>query len=346
MPGTATISWINAIHLNGFYRSITLDQPSSDLTDFPVLFSGTFTYLKTEANGGNVKNSNGYDIVFYSNSSLTSKLKFERVFWDAATGTVEFWVKVPTLTSASALVIYIAYGNPLITTDQQDAVNVWDTNYQAVYHIADGTTLALTDSTSKGNTLTNNGATAASGKIDGAASFGGTNDLHITSAPAAMQVNDYTYSAWVNPNSVTGVQSFVEIGDSSVADQLLAINGAGLLGVSYYSGLNNLINGTTSLSTGTWYYVTFVRDTVANQIRIYRNGSSDATPVSLTSSTANYGTTKGVYIGARGSIQRFNGFIDEIRISSSARTADWIATEYSNQNDPANFYVIGNETPV
>ena len=63
---------------NGYYRTLTLDQPASDLTDFPVLFSGTYTYLKTIANGGKVNNANGYDIIFYSDISLTTKLKFQR----------------------------------------------------------------------------------------------------------------------------------------------------------------------------------------------------------------------------------------------------------------------------
>jgi len=35
-----------------------------------------------------------------------------------------------------------------------------------------------------------------------------------------------------------------------------------------------------------------------------------------------------------------HGAIDEVRISNSARPADWIATEYNNQNSPATFYTI------
>ena len=39
----------------------------------------------------------------------------------------------------------------------------------------------------------------------------------------------------------------------------------------------------------------------------------------------------------------FNGTIDEVRTSSAARSADWIATAYSNQNAPASFYTVGDE---
>ena len=32
---------------------------------------------------------------------------------------------------------------------------------------------------------------------------------------------------------------------------------------------------------------------------------------------------------------QFEGDLDEVRISRVARSADWIATEYANQNNPA-----------
>jgi hypothetical protein len=37
----------------------------------------------------------------------------------------------------------------------------------------------------------------------------------------------------------------------------------------------------------------------------------------------------------------FKGGIDEVRISSTPRSAGWIATEYSNQNSPSTFLTIG-----
>ena len=43
-----------------YRRAITISHtkvPTTDQTDFPVLVSGTFSYLATTANGGNVTNS-------------------------------------------------------------------------------------------------------------------------------------------------------------------------------------------------------------------------------------------------------------------------------------------------
>ena len=39
----------------------------------------------------------------------------------------------------------------------------------------------------------------------------------------------------------------------------------------------------------------------------------------------------------------FNGLIDEVRISNTARSPSWILTEYNNQNNPSTFYTIGSE---
>jgi len=42
-------------------------------------------------------------------------------------------------------------------------------------------------------------------------------------------------------------------------------------------------------------------------------------------------------------MQGFNGLIDEARISSVARSADWIETEYTNHSSPSNFYSLSSE---
>ena len=41
--------------------------------------------------------------------------------------------------------------------------------------------------------------------------------------------------------------------------------------------------------------------------------------------------------------RNFDGVIDEARVSNIARSADWISTEYNNQNNPGTFYSVGDE---
>jgi hypothetical protein len=50
--------------------------------------------------------------------------------------------------------------------------------------------------------------------------------------------------------------------------------------------------------------------------------------------TATFGT-------ADNGTQAYTGLMDEMRVSSIARSADWIKTEYNNQSSPATFVSQG-----
>lgn len=45
-------------------------------------------------------------------------------------------------------------------------------------------------------------------------------------------------------------------------------------------------------------------------------------------------------MGKDGTGDYFQGQLDEIRVSHTLLTSGWVATEYSNQNDPSSFYTI------
>src|SRR5260370_21119231 len=155
-------------------RAITIDHtkvPNTDQANFPVLISGTYSYLATTANGGNVVNANGYDILFASDANGVNPLPFEQESYNPATGAIVYWVKLPTVSHTADTVFYLFYGNSSISADQSNKTVVWDTNYKGVWHLPNGSTLTSNDSTSNGNSRTVTGATATSGRMDGAASF-------------------------------------------------------------------------------------------------------------------------------------------------------------------------------
>src|SRR5579864_6628836 len=196
----AAQSWSNGYT---YRRAITIDHtkvPNTDQTNFPVLISGTYSYLATTGNGGNVANANGYDIVFTLDAAGTSTLAFERESYNGTTGAVNFWVKVPTVSHTSDTVIYMFYGNSSITTDQSNKTAVWDSNFKAVYHLSNGVTLAGTDSTANGFDLTNvNSTPPTTGKIDGGASFNGTSQyLTNASGPTVPAGSSITVEFWNN----------------------------------------------------------------------------------------------------------------------------------------------------
>lgn len=141
-----------------YARAISIDHrqvANSDQTDFPVLISGTFSYLATAANGGRVQNANGYDIVFTSDAAGLNRLDHEIDSYDPATGKAAFWIRIPALSHTSDTPIFMWYGSSSISTSQENKPGVWSNHYISVFHFGSSTSLSLGDSTGRGNTLTN-----------------------------------------------------------------------------------------------------------------------------------------------------------------------------------------------
>lgn len=343
-----------------FHRSITIDHTkvgSTDQTNFPVLFSGTYTYLKTVANGGKVQNSNGYDIGFYSDSGLTTKLDWEIETWNGTTGEINAWVRVPTVSHTSDTVIYIGYADSGITTDQSNKTGVWDTNYKMVMHLADGSTLNTTDSTSNGNSMPvgNNSApvpSATTGKIDGGASFvaASQNAITINDVASLRATDHFTVSCWYKPTSLSSYNVMIGKGDGTTLNYFLETTGEATPHVraGFTQGVANYVSsfGVTGLSTGVWIYMGGTYD--GANIKAFLNGALDhsqAQTGNADNPTAGSGQLaigrSGNYTGGAFS----DGVIDEPRVSIGiARSADWFLSEYNNQSSPSTFYAVGAET--
>jgi archaellum component FlaF (FlaF/FlaG flagellin family) len=102
-------------------------------------------------------------------------------------------------------------------------------------------------------------------------------------------------------------------------------------GTVLYGFVNNT-NVSTSIDTN-WHYVTLTYD--GTDIKIYKDGAFQAN----TSRTGSIPTsTDTLELG-----RNLSGWLDEIRVSSTARSANWINTTYANQNSPSTFYSLGSE---
>jgi hypothetical protein len=78
----------------------------------------------------------------------------------------------------------------------------------------------------------------------------------------------------------------------------------------------------------------------ASTFTLYKDGVSVIAIGTPATQTPTYWT-----FGSDGSLNTFfNGTLDEIRISNTARSADWLKTEYNNQSSPSTFYSFGTET--
>lgn len=338
---------------NGYYRSITIDHTkvgSADLTNFPVLVMGTYSYLATAANGGKVQNANGYDVGFFSDAALTTRLKHEIDLYTASSGQVAYWVKVPTVSHTSDTVIYMAYGNTSITTDQSDHVNVWDANFKAVYHLGSASTLSLADSTSSGMTLTNaTGLGATTGVISGGANLNkaaGDNLYHLDNA-IFQTTAAHTIEAWITPAvGTSGYRVIASHGDGVTLTFAIEIEGGGGAARTIFTqGSSNykFVTGASALTLGNTYHIVGTYDGAT--VRLYQNGVSVGTPLSVTGAS-DAATSNRFVIGGDGSGDFYGGMVDEVRLSNVARSADWISAGYNNQSSASTFYAVGAETPA
>ena len=188
-----------------------------------------------------------FDIAFSSDSAGLTLIPFELVNYNAENGAIEFWVSVATLSHTTDTVIYMQYGGTSIT-DHSNKAGVWASAYKAVYHLGDGTTLNLSDSSQSGNSLTNVGGTAVAGQVGGAIDFSATyaHNTSTTGLPTGSST-PVLVECWFKLAN-NGAQEFLGFGDNS---------GSGKRAAIFYQGGNvlSLEWGTTS-NTVSWTYDT------------------------------------------------------------------------------------------
>jgi hypothetical protein len=302
----------------------------------------------------------GGDIVFTSADGIT-KLDHEIESYTPASGNLVSWVEVPSVATTTNTDIYMYYGNASVA-NQWNASGTWDSNFKGVWHLSDAGNSTSTDSTGNGNNGTNNGVTAtSSGQISGAGSFDGTND-YINFGPnlPITGLGTLTISSWFNANDLTdssrGWAPFLrkDQADNNINPRIvfgLAGTDTGNQANQFYAGFSAGTGYSTSvLQTNTWYHAVMVFDGSqsgnSNRLKVYLNGtplvlSFTGTVPATTESPA--GNTRSGAILYSAQTRYFKGIIDNLAISSVARSADWIKTEYNNQSSPNTFYIISSE---
>jgi hypothetical protein len=335
--------------------SITIDHTkvgASDSTNFPMLISGTYAGgggpdLRSVSNGGNVQSASGYDIYFYSDATLTTRLCAERVAWNAATGQIEAWVKVPTVSHTADSVIYAAYGDAGVAADPNSDATFGSakvcSSFNAVYHFGDGTTLSLADSTANARTGTNHSATAGAGKVGGGAALVSASSEYIQAAASSLFNSAKKVSGWVKSTGSNMEIAFVNDGTGGNNGFEMEINPAGKLVANAFIGGNwRTITSTATVNDGAWHHVAV---TVSGAtLAIYVDGA--ATTSTYTGSLTMVASPT-LLMGKHPSANLYlNGSLDEIQVDSVARSADWITAEYNNQNSPSTFYTMGSEVAL
>ena len=369
---TADAAWYTTGGTWSYRKPIIVDHSkvagTTNISNFPILVSVTDSELKSVANGGKVASDSGFDILFTSLDG-TTKLSHEIEKYDPTTGELVAWVNIPTLSVSVDTSLFIYFGNAS-ASDQQDVADgvndVWDSNFEGVWHLASTTGTTLIDSSSNAQDLTKVSASVPNpivGKVDGAQDFslgdsdspscsdancGGTSDLDIGTRA-------FTISVWVKPDTSqgNGLAAFQggfllsKIGDTE-SGWFIALDDLKIAcGVRISLGTEYACSTTGSqLTIGSWAYVTVVIDRPNSTMYRYLNGETYGISGSVGFPASNVNHNLNFCIGARdggaGCRDRlYDGVLDEARVSNVVRSAGWIKTEYNNQSSPSTFYSYG-----
>jgi len=250
---------------------------------------------------------------------------------------------VPTVSHSSNTVVYVGYGNASITLWQGNVPGTWDSHYQMVTHLSNGPTLNASDSTSNAVVVTNQGATAATGEIGGGAALNGSYQY----IDLAMNITypQITVEAWFNSSNLANNYSRVVANSHTDSDQSgfqLMFNKNGNSGFFDIGNGHDVAAGWGQALLGnTWYHYVGTYD--GTTVRAYLNGVQVGVSGTTTGAIRASGYDPSIGRNPAYNGDYLAGVTDEVRISNIARSADWIATQYHNQSNPANFVSMGAE---
>ena len=207
-----------------------------------------------------------------------------------------------------------------------------------------------------GNNMTNTAVTGALSEGLGQ-DFDGVNDDMATSSTVNFGgATEVTFSGWFyreanwvpshfhymnilgggsvySGSNHYGFQIYERPQDASV--RLEAYNGGS--GRTYVASSNNSNN---SWQVGQWTFISGVDD--GSTFKIYvdgaevtSGGSSPTTTPTLIAKLADDDSGE----------SRWDGYLDEIRFTNTALSADWMSAEYNNQSSPGTFFVLGSSGP-
>ncbi|UCE73247.1 MAG: DUF2341 domain-containing protein [Methanomassiliicoccales archaeon] len=337
-------SWCNRKKI-----TINSSKVTADLTNFPVLINLTDSDLarRAQADGG--------DIMFIA-SDETTKYNHEIESFDSSTGELIAWVNITYLSSTTDTEFYMYYNNPA-ADNQWNVDGTWDADYVGVWHLnedGDGDPDEFEDSSQFDNH--GQGGSGTSGyvpsrtdaKVGYGQDFDGEDD-HIDCGydeSLDMGGKQITLEAWINfegydPDHYIGIMSHAgwSEGYRMVIRDVSNPVYFHLPEDSYWVASDN------DLPTDSWVHVVAVYN--GSKMFVYVNGvknSNEDDKIDDIEKTANdfwigHGDNQ---VGQTWSYP-WNGSIDEVRVSNFTRSADWIATEYNNQNDTSTFYNITDE---
>jgi hypothetical protein len=214
--------------------------------------------------------------------------------------------------------------------------NVWGPNYSTVWHMTEP---------SNSTALINHGTTDNPGKIGHCREFTAASSTYLEYTAGVISGGTCTFEFWAYGKATLPAQSTIYGAIDSIGDHLLLAhvpwddsNGYFDFGSSGYDRISGAM--TTAQIKGQWNYWYIRHDNVSGNMSAYCNGTLVASGTGKTKTITT--SADAVWIGGYpGQSFYYDGYIDEMRISTVVKSDAWEAANYASQNAPETFLISG-----
>ena len=287
--------------------------------DFPLLVrlhSGNFGYFFDLA-------ENGKDLRFLQQDKTALKHDVEKI--DALTELGLVWVKLPAIRGGISTDSFTMYYGNANAASGSDAHGIYDVNQSLAYHFKEGETLPQDATAYLLHASDSKAVIDPNGYIDAAARFEGLGGITVEAHPATEidPENGWTFSTWIK----TEQEQTASILQSKDAAIQLEITLQGTSLQASYQGGDGVIIQTdpVSLNLGQWQHLALVAQ--QNNLLLYLDGKQVAD-----AAIALKGFSPAVQIGSSEAGLHLTGWLDEVQIAKTARSADWIKLQFRSQS--------------
>ena len=313
LPASAQAWWNEAWTVR---KKITLDTMAAGVAAeadaVPVLVrlsTGSFDFLAAKPDGS--------DIRFVAEDDKTP-LKFHIERYDSANELAFVWVQVPKLAGNNTGQHIWLYSGSEKAPAAADSKTSYDASQLMVYHLSETQGLPQ-DATTNGNHVSQGKlVSVVGGLIAGAAKLAGDGGMLAGSA-ALQTAKEFTFSAWIKPEKLDG--------------ELLALGG---LTLSLSGGVPVLaVNSAETtravapIPLNAWHHIAV---TAGQAFTIYVDGKPVATAAGVLTPAASLRMGGGLV-----------GEIDEVQVSTVARSAAWLAAQAASQGQAGKLVKYGED---
>lgn len=338
-----------------YRKKITINKAmvsgNVDLQEFQLLVAlehADLKYVAGACSGNKLSSTKGRDFAFTTVSAPQTSLRFQLDEYVPATGRLVSWVRLNAVAAAGtntpATQIYLYYGsNTIHFPAAASAQQTWNGDQDRIWHMNPelaGTPLLNAASGISDERLlptpSMNASNVVPGKIGNAISLNGTTQ-HLTSAK--INSSNFLISCWIKFKVTNRDQVILSTDSSDFGGYVLKLGADGrLVQETRSSTVITSRRASLLIVPDRWYHV--VSQSYQGRRDLLVDGISYAGGLG----NAGLRTGGGLIVGASKQLgQRFGGLIDELRIQTINPTVDWLVTSYTNQRDPAAFYVVAAE---